>query len=48
LKGNINDTFLVVGTSDFHASSKFYDKVFVPLGLTKVVINEIYIGYAQK
>ena len=40
--------FIMIGTNDLQASSKFYDKVLVPLGLCKVETNERYIGYAQK
>ena len=40
--------FVMVGSNDLLASSKFYDAVFAPLDLIKVYTGENYIGYAQK
>ena len=40
--------FVMVGTNDLQASSKFYDVVLAPLGLIKVETSETYVGYAQK
>ena len=40
--------FVMVGTNDLEASSKFYDEVLATLGLVKVELAERYIGYAQK
>ena len=35
----------MVGTNDLQKSSKFYDAVFVHLGMKKVATSERYIGY---
>ena len=40
-------SFVMVGTNDLEKSSKFYDAVFVHLGLKKVTITERYIGYGH-
>ena len=40
--------FVMVGSNDLLASSKFYDAVFAPLDLIKVYTGKNYIGYAQK
>ena len=40
--------FVMVGTNNLQASSKFYEEVLAPLGLVKVESAERYIGYAQK
>ena len=40
--------FVMIGSNDLLASSKFYDAVFVPLNLIKVHTSENYIGYGQK
>ena len=39
--------FVMVGSNDLLASSKFYDAVLAPLDLIKVYKGENYIGYAQ-
>ena len=39
--------FIMVGTNDLEKSCKFYDAVFVHLGLKKVTITERYIGYGH-
>jgi len=38
----------MVGSNDLNKSAKFYDAVFVSLGIKKVKTTEKYIGYAQK
>ena len=38
-------SFVMVGTNDLQKSSKFYDAVFVHLGMKKVATSERYIGY---
>jgi len=38
----------MVGSNDLNKSAKFYDAVFVPLGIKKIKTTEKYIGYAQK
>ena len=40
--------FVMIGTNDLKASSKFYDQVLVPLGLAQAEKNKTYIGYAKK
>jgi catechol 2,3-dioxygenase-like lactoylglutathione lyase family enzyme len=40
-------SFVMVGTNDLEKSSKFYDSVFIHLGLKKIMTNERYIGYAH-
>jgi len=40
-------SFVMVGTNDFEKSSKFYDSVFVHLGIKKVTTTERYIGYGH-
>ena len=40
--------FMMVGTNNLVDSEKFYNAIFVPLDLCKVLITERYIGYAQK
>ena len=40
-------SFVMVGTNDLEKSSKFYDAVFVHLGLKKVTTTERYIGYGH-
>ena len=37
----------MVGTNDLQKSSKFYDAVFVHLGMKKVATSERYIGYGH-
>ena len=36
--------FVMVGSNDLNKSAKFYDAVFVPLGIKKVKTTEKYIG----
>ena len=40
--------FVMVGSNDLIASAKFYDAIFIPLGIKKVKTAESYIGYGQK
>ena len=40
-------SFVMVGTSDLDKSSKFYDAIFIHLGLKKVTTTERYIGYSH-
>ena len=40
-------SFVMVGTNDLEKSSKFYDAVFVHLGLKKVSTTERMISYAH-
>ena len=40
--------FVMVGSNDLAASTKFYDSVFIPLGIKKVKNTDKYICYAQK
>ena len=40
--------FIMIGTNDLEASSKFYDAILLPLGIIKVFSTERYIGYAKK
>jgi catechol 2,3-dioxygenase-like lactoylglutathione lyase family enzyme len=40
-------SFVMFGTNDFEKSSKFYDAIFVHLGIKKVTTTERYIGYAH-
>jgi|TARA_B110000881_G_C18306954_1_gene379923 catechol 2,3-dioxygenase-like lactoylglutathione lyase family enzyme len=40
--------FIMIGTNNLATSSKFYDLIFAPLDLIKVLTTERYIGYAQK
>jgi len=37
----------MVGSNDLVNSSKFYDNIFVPLKIKKIVTTERYIGYGQ-
>ena len=39
--------FVMIGTNDLVKSSKFYDAVFVHIGLKKVTTTERYIGYSH-
>ena len=41
-------SFVMVGTNDLEKSSKFYDAIFVHLGLKKVSTAERMISYAFK
>ena len=40
-------SFVMIGSNDFKKSSKFYDAIFVPLKIKKIIITERYIGYGQ-
>ena len=40
-------SFVMVGTNDLEKSSKFYDAVFVHLGLKKVSTSENMISYSH-
>jgi len=40
--------FIMIGTNNLEASSKFYDAILLPLGIIKVLSTERYIGYAKK
>ena len=40
--------FVMIGTNNLKTSSKFYDLILLPLGLTKVFTGDRYIGYASK
>ena len=39
--------FVMVGSNDYKKSSEFYDAVFKPLKLKKILTTEKYIGYAH-
>ena len=39
---------MMVGTNNLTDSEIFYNAIFVPLDLSKVLTTERYIGYAQK
>ena len=39
--------FVMVGSNDYKKSSEFYDAVFEPLKLKKILTTEKYIGYAH-
>ena len=39
--------FVMLGTNDLQKSSKFYDAVFEPLKLTKIITTDRYIGYGH-
>ena len=40
--------FITIGTNNLSKSSKFYDEILDILDISKVVINENYIGYGKK
>ena len=40
-------SFVMVGSNDFKKSSKFYDAIFVPLKVKKIVTTERYVGYGH-
>ena len=40
--------FMMVGTNNLIDSEKFYNSIFLPLKLSKVLTTERYIGYAKK
>ena len=35
--------FVMVGSNDLNKSAKFYDAVFVPLDIKKIIINIFFI-----
>ena len=37
----------MVGSKNFKKSSKFYDAIFVPLKIKKIVTTERYVGYGH-
>ena len=39
--------FVMVGTNDLEKSSKFYDTIFVHLGMKKITTTERYVGYSH-
>ena len=39
--------FVMLGTNNLQKSSKFYDAVFEPLKLTKIITTDRYIGYGH-
>ncbi len=39
--------FVMLGSKDFKESSKFYDAIFKPLKIKRVVITENYVGYGH-
>ena len=39
--------FVMVGSNDYKKSSEFYDAIFEPLKLKKILTTEKYIGYAH-
>ena len=40
-------SFAMLGSNDFKKSSKFYDNIFEPLKIKKIVITENYVGYGH-
>lgn len=40
--------FVMIGTNDLEASSKFYDIVMYELDMIKAFVGERYVGYAEK
>jgi hypothetical protein len=38
-------SFVMVGSNDYKKLSEFYDAIFVPLGIKKIVTTDRYIGY---
>jgi|TARA_B110000003_G_scaffold275769_1_gene319407 catechol 2,3-dioxygenase-like lactoylglutathione lyase family enzyme len=40
-------SFVMLGSKDFKQSSKFYDSIFVPLEIKKIVTTERYVGYGH-
>ena len=40
-------SFAMLGSNDFKKSSKFYDNIFEPLKIKKIVITENYVGYGE-
>ena len=40
-------SFVMVGTNDLEKSIKFYDAIFVHLGIKKIATTEKYVGYGH-
>ena len=40
--------FIMVGTNNLETSSRFYDIILSTIGLSKTLVTERYIGYADK
>ena len=40
-------SFVMLGSKDLEKSSKFYDTIFTPLEIKKIVTTEKYIGYGD-
>ena len=40
-------SFVMFGSKDFKQSSKFYDAIFIPLEIKKIVTTERYVGYGH-
>ena len=40
-------SFVMVGTNDLEKSIKFYDAIFVHLGIKKITTTEKYVGYGH-
>tara|TARA_B100000902_G_C26745231_1_gene638117 strand:- start:132 stop:515 length:384 start_codon:yes stop_codon:yes gene_type:complete len=40
-------SFVMVGSNDYKKLSEFYDAIFVPLGIKKIVTTDRYIGYGN-
>ena len=40
-------SFTMLGSNDFNKSSKFYDIIFEPLKIKKIITTENYVGYGH-
>ncbi len=40
-------SFVMIGTNDLEKSIKFYDAIFVHLGIKKITTTEKYVGYGH-
>ena len=40
--------FATIGTNNLENSSKFYDKILLPLGIIQIESDERYVGYTKK
>ena len=40
-------SFIMIGTNNLEKSIRFYDPIFIHLGLKKVVTTERYVGYSN-
>jgi|TARA_B110001450_G_C17368617_1_gene378681 catechol 2,3-dioxygenase-like lactoylglutathione lyase family enzyme len=40
-------SFVMVGSNNYKKSSEFYDAIFVPLKIKKIVTTDRYIGYGH-